>query len=120
DDSLRSFGRTDESYRPNYELIRQNKMPESESLLGRVLNRMLGPDDETVLRKQNIDGSKLPDFQVVRRYLGPTGMFMRSEKDGWYVAGVLLNKEDAYVEEAASTASTAELKIPTANAAESR
>ncbi|MCA9170259.1 MAG: hypothetical protein KDB23_21425, partial [Planctomycetales bacterium] len=39
DDSLRSFGRTDESYRPNYELIRQNKMPESESLLGRVLNR---------------------------------------------------------------------------------
>ena len=74
EDSLRSFSRTDEEYRPTYELIRQGKMPESESMLGRFLNRLLGPDDEDVLREQKIDGSQLPDFQAVRRYLGPAGL----------------------------------------------
>jgi hypothetical protein len=98
EDSLRSFSRTDEEYRPTYELIRQGKMPESESLLGRCLNRLLGPEDPDVLRQQKIDGSRLPDFQAVRRYLGPAGVFMRSEQDGWYVSGLLLDKQALYVD----------------------
>ena len=77
---MRSFSRTDEEYRPTYELIRQGKMPESESLLGKLLNRLLGPEDEDVLREQQIDGSQLPDFEAVRRYLGPAGLFLRIEK----------------------------------------
>ena len=97
-DSVRSFSRTDEEYRPTYEMIRQGKMPESESLLGKLLNRLLGPEDEDVLREQKIDGSQLPDYETVRRYLGPAGLFLRSEDDGWFASGILLDKQATYVE----------------------
>jgi len=94
--SFRCFLRTDEAYRPTYELLRQGKMPESETLLGRILNRMLTPpedEDEGVLRKQKIDGRELPSFEMVRRYFGPAGLIVRSEDDGWFIAGATLNKQ---------------------------
>ena len=93
--SLKSFLRTDEAYRPIYELLRQGKMPESETLLGRVLNRLLSPtdeEDEGIVRKQRIDGRQLPDFEMVRRYFGPAGTLVRSEEDGWFVVGATLSK----------------------------
>ena len=92
-DSFRFFSRKDEQYESAYTMIRQGKMPESESMLGRLLNRFLGPEEEGVLRKQEVDGSKMPDYQVVRRYLGPAGWFVTQEDDGWFVTGVVLNKE---------------------------
>ena len=116
-DSFRFFSRTDEEYRPSYELIRQGKMPESESMLGRVLNRILGPEDDDVLRQQSIDGSKLPEFDRVRRYLGPSGLYSRTEADGWFCSGVVLDKQAAVAandEEADVEAATAEVKhVPT-------
>jgi hypothetical protein len=92
-DSFRFFTRTDEAYRPTYELIRQGKMPEAETLLGRLLNGILGPEEEGVLRQQQIDGSKMPDYDAVRRYLGPGGIYARQETEGWLVVGCLLTKE---------------------------
>ena len=92
-DSFRTFTRTDEAYRPTYELIRQGKMPESETMIGKLLNELFGPDEEGVLREQRIDGQQLPDYQIVRRYLGPAGAFVRSENDGWFITGCLLSKE---------------------------
>jgi hypothetical protein len=92
-DSFRFFTRTDEAYRPTYELIRQGKMPEAKTVVGKVLNRLLGPDEKGILREQQIDGSKMPDFDAVRRYLGPAGVYVRSEDDGWFVAGCLLSKD---------------------------
>lgn len=83
------FSRTDKAYRPTYELIRQGKMPESESMLGKLLNRMLGPDDPDAIRRQEIDGSKMPPFEQVRNYLGPAGIFITSQDDGWMVTGCL-------------------------------
>ena len=73
-------------------MIRQNKMPESESVLGRVLNALMG-NKKGEVREQKIDGSKLPDYDVVRRYLGPAGMVVTSESDGWFIKGVALTKE---------------------------
>ncbi len=95
--SARFFVRTDEAYRPVYELIKQGKMPESETLLGRVLNRILAPesDDEAILREQKIDGTKLPEFEMVRRYFGPSGTVVRSDDDGWFVVGATLSKQTA-------------------------
>ena len=93
--SLKSFLRTDEAYRPVYELLRQGKMPESETLLGRLLNRLLSPDEEDeegILREQRIDGRQLPDFEMVRRYFGPAGTLVRSDDDGWFVVGATLSK----------------------------
>ena len=91
--SFRAFSRTDDEYRPIYELIRAGRMPEAETTLGRILNDFLGEDKEGVLRTQKIDGSKLPDFEMVRRYLGPAGLAVRSEENGWFVIGFTLNKE---------------------------
>lgn len=89
---VRGFSRTDEEYRPAYEMLRQGKMPESESMLGQALNNLLGPDPNTT-RKQEIDASKAPDFDFVRRHLGPAGTFAVSEKDGWFFKGIMLSKE---------------------------
>jgi len=100
-DNFRSFSRTDEEYRPTYELIRQGKMPESETLLGKLLNRVLGPQEEGVLREQQIDGRKLPEYQVVRRYLGPAGLYVKTEEkgDGWFVVGAILAKDPPLAEQ---------------------
>ncbi|MEA1951759.1 MAG: hypothetical protein U9N87_10270, partial [Planctomycetota bacterium] len=89
---LRTFSRTDEAYRPNYEMIRQGKMPESETLLGRMLNAFMSPKKRGTIRKSRIDGKDLPDFQVVRRYLGPAGDYIISEQDGWFAVGFMLKK----------------------------
>ena len=91
-DSLRNFARVDEQIRSTYELIQQGKMPESETLVGKFLNWFFGAEDDEV-REQEIDGSKLPDYQIVRRYLGPAGLYVQTEEDGWFVAGTLLPKD---------------------------
>jgi len=88
----RMFSRTDEEYRATYELIRQGKMPESETILGQLLNRMLG-DTNGSLRIQQIDGEKMPDYDVVRRHLGPGGTIVAAENGGWFIKGFVLKRE---------------------------
>jgi hypothetical protein len=91
-----SFARNDEQFRPTYELVRQGRMPEAETMLGRLLNDLLTTDieeQEGVRRKQRLDGSRLPSFEAVRRYFGPSGRVLRSEQDGWFLSGAMLNKE---------------------------
>ncbi len=92
EDSFRMFTRTDEAYRATYELIRQGKMPESETMFGKLLNKMLGPDEDGVLREQEIDGSKMPEFETMVKYLGAAGAYVRSQDDGWLIVGCLLKK----------------------------
>jgi hypothetical protein len=87
------FTRTDDAYRGTYELVRAGKMPEAESILGKMLNNLLGESKEGVLRPQRIDGSKLPDFDVARRYLGPAGVTGTAEADGWFAVGFTLSKD---------------------------
>lgn len=99
--AVRCFVRTDEAYRPTYELLRQGKMPESETLLGRVLNRLLTTpedEDEGVLRKQQIDGRELPTFEMVRRYFSPLGTAVRSTDAGWMIVGATLSKRTIQVQ----------------------
>jgi hypothetical protein len=93
---LQLFGRMDEEVRPTFELIRQNKMPEAQTMLGKFLNNLLTTEierTEGTLRKQRVDGSSLPDFETVRRYFGPAGHVIRSDQDGWFITGAILNKE---------------------------
>jgi hypothetical protein len=92
-DSIRFFTRTDESYRATYELLKQNRLPEAETMLARLLNGMLSTGEEGVVRKQEIDGSKMPDFELVKKYLGPGGVYAQTEKEGWWVVGCLLEKK---------------------------
>ena len=34
-----------------------------------------------------------PEFDLVRRYLGPSGLFTKSEDNGWFITGCLLTKD---------------------------
>jgi hypothetical protein len=90
------FGRSDEEVRPTFDLIREGKMPQSKSMLGKLLNKILTTEDEKKRgepRHQRINGANLPEFEAVRRYFGPHAAVVRSDKDGWFVTSVLLNKE---------------------------
>ncbi len=91
--ALGFFTRSDKAYHVTYELIRQGKMPEAKSLFGNLLNGMLGPEEEGVLREQEIDGTKMPPYEKIRHNLGPAGAFMDVEEDGWSITGCLLKKE---------------------------
>jgi hypothetical protein len=90
--SARLFSRTDKAYHTTYDLIRQGKMPESESMLGIALNRLLGPEERGVVREQQIQGDKLPEYEKIRHYFGPAGIYALSEDNGWFVSGCLLPK----------------------------
>ncbi|MEN1680609.1 MAG: hypothetical protein AAGJ46_13555 [Planctomycetota bacterium] len=90
-----SFFRTDESIRPSYELIRKGLMPQSQTFFGRLLNEMLTTEEDEqqgIVRKQRIDGSALPSFEVARRYFGPATRAIRTDGDGWFITGVVLSK----------------------------
>ena len=91
--ALRSFGRGDETIRPAYEMLRRGEMPKSKSLMGQLLNGLLGDGKEGSVREQRIDGSTLPEFEVIERYLGASGVGMETVPEGWYVAGVSLPRD---------------------------
>ena len=91
--ALRSFGRGDETIRPAYEMLRRGEMPKSKSLMGQLLNVVLGDGKEGSIREQRIDGSTLPEFEVIQRYLGAAGVGMETVPEGWYIAGVALPRE---------------------------
>ena len=91
--ALRSFGRGDETIRPAYEMLRRGEMPKSKSLMGQLLNVALGDGKEGSVREQRIDGSTLPEFDVIQRYLGAAGVGMETVPEGWYIAGVALPRD---------------------------
>ena len=35
----------------------------------------------------------MPDYEVARRYLGPTGLYIQTDEDGWFIAGSLIPKD---------------------------
>jgi hypothetical protein len=66
-------------------------MPQSETMFGRILNTFAGEDSKSgTPRKQRIDGSKMPDFDYLRRNLGPGGAFGTAETNGWFLKGYIL------------------------------
>ncbi|MCC7083527.1 MAG: hypothetical protein IT427_00805 [Pirellulales bacterium] len=111
--SFRTFSRMDEELRPTYELIRTGQMPRAETLLGQILNSVLGEGKEGVLRKQRIDGAALPEFDAVRKYLGPAGFIVSSLEDGWLCIGFALPRATA-VETGVDMNARAELRTTTA------
>jgi hypothetical protein len=108
--SFRFFTRTDEEYRVTYELIKAGEMPQAETVLGKILNKVLGDANKKGPREQRIDGEKLPDYNFVRNYLGPAGLFVISEDDGWFIKGCLLRRPPAPVEVGMTEETDAERK----------
>ena len=100
--SLRQFGRMDRTLQTNYEMLRTNRMPQSKTLLGQLVNRAYSNDDtpEGFVRPQELDGSKMPeDYEgQVAKYFGPAGQVVHSLEDGWLVTGLILKKSNAEAE----------------------
>jgi hypothetical protein len=99
--SARGFGREDETVLPTYKLLREGNMPQSKSLLGQMLNDMLGDGKPGTVREQKIDGSTLPEFDVVRRYFGTNGLAMETRSQGWYIVGLALPRSQQQEQEVA-------------------
>jgi hypothetical protein len=90
DSAARSFGREDVSIRPTYELLRQGSMPKAKSVFGQLLNGILGDGKPGTVREQKLDGSTLPEFELVRKYFGTMGTAFEVYPDGWRLTGVAL------------------------------
>ena len=86
------FSRTDETLRATYELLRTGRLPEGKTMFAGLVNQLLDDGQHDGPRKPRIDGSKLPAYDAVRRYLGPGGMTAVSEDEGWFVTGFVLGK----------------------------
>jgi len=92
-DSFRFFTRSDEACHPTYELLKKGLMPKAETILGRTLNQAFAPIKKGELRKQEINGKKLPEWEKVAGYFGPAGTYVQSEGEGWLIKGCLLDHQ---------------------------
>lgn len=86
-----AFTRTEDAWHPTYELLRTNQLAESQTMMANVLNRILGTGPEGGPRERRFDGSKMPEYETVRPYLGPAGLYVVSEQEGWFITGFTLN-----------------------------
>jgi hypothetical protein len=91
---LQFFSRTDKTLQPTYELVRQGKMPQSQAILGKIINAVFVPEDQEGIRPQTFDGRNLPEFDKVSQYFGPFGLYGVSEENGYFFKGFLLEKKD--------------------------
>lgn len=86
------FVRSDELVNVDYELFRTGRMEASQTILGRVLNVALLDRERSGKRKLQLDGSKLPPFEQVRKYFAPLGILLRQTPDGWSAIGLTNDK----------------------------
>lgn len=101
--ALRSFIRRDQALHPTYELMRRNQLPEAQTMIATLLNRLLADAEAQGTRRAEIDGSKLPPYEQVRHYLGRGGLFLTSEENGWFAVS-FTPKDTAQVGARPSTA----------------
>jgi hypothetical protein len=95
---FRRFIRLDRALEVNYNILRQGEMAGSSTMIGRLLNKLHESENRNPgeLRKQKLDGSKLPeDYQnEIAPHLGATGWVTELEEHGWRITGCLIRKED--------------------------
>jgi len=87
------FARTHETMRPTYEMVRLDRMAQSQALLAKLLNEILSPEEESGIRHQIINGSTLPEFDKVEHYFGTVGIYGATEDDGYFIKGFTLERE---------------------------
>jgi len=80
----------DRSVEMQYELFREGILPQSRSLLALVSERIFKTDKA---KPQQLQGNALPPFSDVKEFFTPTGMVVRTEKDGWGIDGFVLGRK---------------------------
>ena len=86
------INRSELAYRPQYELFRAGKLQESQSMLAHLLEHLLQNKAEIQQKKPTLDGSKLPPFESVSKYLQPSGVTVKTTDKGWEFGSVLLSQ----------------------------
>jgi hypothetical protein len=82
------FARLDELVRDDYESFRAGKLEYGQTGVGRILSLSLTEEDKVKLREKKIDGSKLPQFEEIKKYLSPMGLIVQTTPTGWSVTGL--------------------------------
>jgi hypothetical protein len=89
---LWEISRPDRAFRMQYELFRQDKLPQSRSMLATILDRILRPKDELKDTAQRVKGNKLPAFDDIKSFFQPGGSRIITQPDGWSYQGFILAK----------------------------
>ncbi|MEZ6133282.1 MAG: hypothetical protein R3C53_00085 [Pirellulaceae bacterium] len=85
------------AYRVPYELFREGKLKDSQSMFASLLDRLLQGDDEITAKEQVVKGTNLPPFETVAKFLQPSGLMFRSTDSGWQFGGLLLSAQPTQV-----------------------
>ncbi|TWU42172.1 membrane or secreted protein [Novipirellula artificiosorum] len=86
--SIARIGRTKLSMRVKYELLRQGKLRDSDSILATLIRRVF--EEENQVDPAELNTAKLPPFATIEKHLPNGGNFMKTEKDGWSINGFFL------------------------------
>lgn len=92
DRSTNQITRSDRAFEMQYELFRQDILPESRSMLATILDKILKPKNPRQAQVQRVKGDKLPPFAAIRDYFTPSGGVVRTEEDGWSIQSFILGK----------------------------
>ena len=87
------FNRSDKLLKIDYEQFKAGKMAGSQTLLGRIFDALWAQAEKDGRQFKPLDGSKLPPFEKVQKYLSPTGFVISNTADGIFLVGFVL--EDA-------------------------
>ncbi len=72
------------AYRAQYELFKQGKLQGGKGMFATALENLLETKSEIEQPKKAIvDGSKLPAFDAISKYLQPSGTYIRTLDNGW-------------------------------------
>jgi hypothetical protein len=86
--------RTELAWRIKYQLIREGKFVESDSLLANLIRRAQESSEKAEAKNADagleIDTSLLPEFEAIRQYLQPAGGYMQTTDQGWTFTQFLL------------------------------
>jgi len=82
--------RTKNAYRVQYELFREGKLNESESMLASILDKLLASESEIRGKAQKVSGQALPPFENIASFLNPSGLMVRTTDKGWEFGSVML------------------------------
>lgn len=82
--------RTRLSLRAKYNLLREGKLKDSDSVLSSFYRRFL--EDQEAETNEAINATDLPPLSVIEKYLPNGGGFFETTEDGWSLTGFLLNQ----------------------------
>lgn len=95
DSSAWQVVRTSLAYRVQYELFREGKLLDSQSMLASILDRLLQNQDEMRSKTQTLKGNKLPPYEQVAKFLQPMGLVVRTTDNGWSFGAIMLSDQSA-------------------------